>query len=74
MMRIGRACSKTGRGGDPRCCNVPSRSRTHLLRFRNTLGARERLNARRRFRAFVVRATLLLRRLGEFIAAGGPLS
>jgi hypothetical protein len=44
------------------------------IALRETLGARERLHARRRFRAFVARATLLLRRLGEFIAAGGPLS
>jgi hypothetical protein len=42
--------------------------------LREKLGARERFNARRLFRAFVARAVLLLRRLGEFFAAGGPLS
>jgi hypothetical protein len=42
--------------------------------LRKALGARERLSARRLFRAFVARAMLLLRRLGEFFAAGGPLS
>lgn len=39
-----------------------------------TLGAREPHTARARFRAFVDRSLLLLRRLGEFFAAGGPLS
>jgi hypothetical protein len=39
-----------------------------------TPGAREPLDMRTRFRAFVVRALQLLRRLGEFFAAGGPLS
>ena len=39
-----------------------------------TLGAREPLNARTRFRAFVDHFLRLLRRLGEFLAAGGPLS
>ena len=38
------------------------------------LGARARLNARTRFRAFADHCLLLLRRLGEFFAAGGPLS
>jgi hypothetical protein len=42
--------------------------------LREKLGARERFNARGLFRAFVARAVLLLRRLGEFFAAGGPLS
>jgi hypothetical protein len=44
------------------------------IALRETLGAREPLNVRRRFRAFVGRCVLLLRRLGEFFAAGGPLS
>jgi hypothetical protein len=39
-----------------------------------TLGIRAPLDARARFRAFIDRAVLLLRRLGEFFAAGGPLS
>lgn len=38
------------------------------------LGAREPLNARTRFRAFVDHCLRLLRRLGEFFATGGPLS
>jgi hypothetical protein len=38
------------------------------------LGARKPLNARTRFRAFVDRSLRLLRLLGEFFAAGGPLS
>jgi hypothetical protein len=39
-----------------------------------TLGSGEQLNARKRFRAFVDHCLRLLRRLGEFFAAGGPLS
>jgi hypothetical protein len=39
-----------------------------------TFGARRRLTARRRFHIFADRALLILRRLGEFFAAGGPLS
>jgi hypothetical protein len=39
-----------------------------------TLGGRKRLTARRRFWVFVDRSLLILRRLGEFFAAGGPLS
>jgi hypothetical protein len=38
------------------------------------LGAREPLKARMLFRAFVDRSLPLLRQLGEFFAAGGPLS
>ena len=38
------------------------------------LGAREPLKTRTLLRAFVDRSLLLLRRLGEFFAAGGPLS
>jgi hypothetical protein len=38
------------------------------------LGAREQLNARSLFRAFVDHSLRLLRGLGEFAAAGGPLS
>ena len=38
------------------------------------LGARGPFNARTRFRAFVDRSLRLMRRLGEFFAAGGPLS
>jgi len=41
---------------------------------RQTSGVRRRLTARTRFRAFVARSLLVLRRLGEFFAAGGPLS
>lgn len=41
---------------------------------RETLGAREPFHARTLFRAFAVRSLLILRRLGEFFAAGGPLS
>ena len=41
---------------------------------RQTSGARRPLTARRLYRAFTVRALLMLRRLGEFFAAGGPLS
>jgi hypothetical protein len=37
-------------------------------------GVHERLNARRRFRALVERFLLISRRLGEFFAAGGPMS
>jgi hypothetical protein len=44
------------------------------IMFREKLGAREPLNARARFRAFAERALLVLRRLGDFFAAGGPLS
>ena len=39
-----------------------------------TLRARKRLNARSLYRGVAVRARLILRRLGEFFAAGGPLS
>jgi len=39
-----------------------------------TLGTRERLKARTPFRAFIDQCLLLLRLLGEFFAAGGPLS
>jgi hypothetical protein len=39
-----------------------------------TPGAREPLKARMLFRNFVDRSLLLLQRLGEFLAAGGPLS
>jgi hypothetical protein len=39
-----------------------------------TFGPRKPLNARRLFRGFAARARLLLRRLGDFFAAGGPLS
>jgi len=38
------------------------------------LGPREQLNARTLFRAFVDHSLRLLRSLGEFFAAGGPLS
>ena len=38
------------------------------------LGVRKRFNARSLYRAFAVRSRLILRRLGEFFAAGGPLS
>jgi hypothetical protein len=38
------------------------------------LGPREQLNARTLFRAFVDHSLRLLRSLGEFLAAGGPLS
>jgi len=37
-------------------------------------GVRERLNGRGRLRALVERFLLVLRRLGEFFAAGGPMS
>ena len=37
-------------------------------------GVRERLNVRWRLRALVERFLLILRRLGEFFAAGGPMS
>jgi hypothetical protein len=39
-----------------------------------TLRARKRPGARALYRGFAVRARLMLRRLGEFFAAGGPLS
>ena len=39
-----------------------------------TLGAHEPLNVRRLFRAFFDHSLRLLRLLGEFAAAGGPLS
>jgi hypothetical protein len=39
-----------------------------------TIPARKRLSARALYRGFAVRARLILRRLGEFFAAGGPLS
>jgi hypothetical protein len=38
------------------------------------LGVHKPLKARRLFRAFVDHSLRLLRRLGEFVAAGGPLS
>jgi hypothetical protein len=38
------------------------------------LGACKPLKARTLFRAYVDRSLLLLRRLAEFFAAGGPLS
>jgi len=38
------------------------------------LGARKPAKARTLFRAFVDQSLRLLRRLGEFFAAGGPLS
>jgi hypothetical protein len=38
------------------------------------LGAREQLNARALFRAFVDHSLRLLRSLGEFAAGGGALS
>jgi len=38
------------------------------------LVARKPLKMRTRFRAFIDRCLRLLRRLGEFFAAGGPLS
>ncbi len=38
------------------------------------LGARKRLSARALYRVFAIRSRLILRRLGEFFAAGGPLS
>ena len=44
------------------------------IALRETPGAREPLKARTLFRSFVDRSVLLLRRLGEFFAAGGPLS
>lgn len=37
-------------------------------------GIHERLNVRGRLRALVERFLLVLRRLGEFFAAGGPMS
>jgi hypothetical protein len=39
-----------------------------------TLGAREPLNVRTLFRAFIDHSLRLLRLLGDFAAAGGPLS
>jgi hypothetical protein len=39
-----------------------------------TLRARKRFNARALYRGFAIRARLILRRLGEFFAAGSPLS
>jgi hypothetical protein len=39
-----------------------------------TLGAREPLKLRTLFRAFIDHSLRLLRLLGEFAAAGGPLS
>jgi len=47
---------------------------THAHLAPEITGARERLNARRLFRALVERLLLILRRLGEFFAAGGPMS
>jgi hypothetical protein len=38
------------------------------------LGAREPLKARTLFRAFIDQCLRLMRWLGEFFAAGGPLS
>jgi hypothetical protein len=39
-----------------------------------TFGVRKRPTARALYRAFSGRSRLILRRLGEFFAAGGPLS
>ncbi|MEI9923430.1 MAG: hypothetical protein WDN50_07820 [Bradyrhizobium sp.] len=39
-----------------------------------TLRARKPLTTRALYRAFAVRARLIVRRLGDFFAAGGPLS
>jgi hypothetical protein len=39
-----------------------------------TLGAREPLKVRTLFRAFIDHSLRLLRLLGDFVAAGGPLS
>ena len=39
-----------------------------------TFGARRRFTARALYRAFAVQSRLILRRLGEVFAAGGPLS
>jgi len=47
---------------------------THAHLAPEIAGAREPLTARRRFRALAERFLLILRRLGEFFAAGGPLS
>jgi len=47
---------------------------THAHLAPEITGARERLNARKLFRALVERLLLILRRLGEFFAAGGPMS
>jgi hypothetical protein len=44
------------------------------IALRERLSARAPLKARTLLRAFVDRSLLLLRRLGEFFAAGGPLS
>jgi hypothetical protein len=44
------------------------------IALRETFGAREPLNARKLFRAFVDRSLRFLRSLVEFFAAGGPLS
>jgi hypothetical protein len=47
---------------------------THAHLAPEITGAREPLSARRVFRALAERLLLILRRLGEFFAAGGPLS
>jgi hypothetical protein len=44
------------------------------IALRENPGARALLEPRTRFRAFADRALLILRRLGDFFAAGGPLS
>ena len=46
---------------------------SHIARG-DRLGAREPLTARTLFRTFVDHSLRLLRSLGEFFAAGGPLS
>ena len=47
---------------------------THAHLAPEIAGVREPLSARRMFRALAERLLLILRRLGEFFAAGGPLS
>jgi hypothetical protein len=47
---------------------------THAHLAPEITGVREKLNARRVFRALAARLLLILRRLGEFFAAGGPMS
>jgi len=47
---------------------------THAHLAPEITGAREPLSARRVFRALAERLLLILRRLGEFFAVGGPLS
>jgi hypothetical protein len=69
MMRVVRACSRQAVEEIPMLQRALQVAPPPVM-----LGAREPLNMRALLRTFVEHSLPIVRRLGEFAAAGGPLS